>query len=477
MEKRRSTRNLVLLSVAFLSHLSSYISLITVQSSTNKALGTIALSINYAVMPLSSLFLAAPLIGRFGARKTVAFGLTPFCLYTAANYYPKPYTLLPSAILTGLSSGLIWPGAIYYITHLPSFDKGSRERNKKVGMFVGIFYTISNLCVMFGGICMTVVMKLEEIENIPLHMNESTIRNATTLLPVTGQTCGVHYSFKHTDSQSNLSPMITRILFSVFLAFNVIAIILGFRLDEQHLEQTSAKLFSENNPSMDADQVLVKTDHQNRLTNDLCSNVKGAFNLLKTDRLALMMILFSLHYGMIQFLVAGLFNAAWITCFLSIRYVSYTTIAYGFCLSLGCYLFGKATYCISNWKMFSLVCLFEFTLLLILLLWNPRKDASEAWGFFLISMGFAICHSSQAGQLAAVYNRFFTDKKSSSALLFVWDPLGSALSFVLTSLTPSFVTVITTMFVCLFGTGLYLFAELMYHRRRKSSCNIGINGQ
>jgi hypothetical protein len=90
-------KNLFVISMAFLLQFTAFGGIDKLQSSLNAEanIGVNSLSIIYAFLVFSAIFLPHPLISIFGLKWTIVICQIPYVLYTAANLYPKAYLMYP----------------------------------------------------------------------------------------------------------------------------------------------------------------------------------------------------------------------------------------------------------------------------------------------------------------------------------------------------------------------------------------------
>ena len=155
--------------------------------------------------------------------------------------------------------------------------------------------------------------------------------------------------------------------------------------------------------------------------------------------------------------------------------MAYVTCVYGAVMILGCFTFGKLVQLMTHAKIFLITMSFEVLLFVVTLIWHPSQDpSSEIWIFFLIPIGFGICHSSLSSQLGSVYSRFFEkNKKAGTALLGVWNPMGSAIAYGLGGALYPVHLAALVLCTCVVGTALYLVAETIKdksYRKCKNGC-------
>ena len=102
-EKRKITKNVFIVSFGFLFLFTAFQSLQNLQSSLNKVqgLGLASLSVIYAALILSSIFVPPFMIGRLGCKWSLVLSMTGYVLYTVCNYYARWWTLIPASIIIG----------------------------------------------------------------------------------------------------------------------------------------------------------------------------------------------------------------------------------------------------------------------------------------------------------------------------------------------------------------------------------------
>ena len=104
-EKKSIIKNLLIVSSAFLLLFTAFQSLSNLQSSLNKdeGLGLASLSVIYAALIVSCMFVPPLVINKLGCKWTIAASMVCYCTYTIANFYSSWYTLIPASLLLGKS--------------------------------------------------------------------------------------------------------------------------------------------------------------------------------------------------------------------------------------------------------------------------------------------------------------------------------------------------------------------------------------
>ncbi|CAF0761617.1 unnamed protein product [Adineta steineri] len=91
----RTYKNFFVICIAFLFQLTAFDGIGDLQSSLNTEadVGVNSLSIIYACLVLSSIFLPHPLIAILGLKWAIVISQILYLLYVGANYYPKAYVM------------------------------------------------------------------------------------------------------------------------------------------------------------------------------------------------------------------------------------------------------------------------------------------------------------------------------------------------------------------------------------------------
>ena len=139
-EKRKITKNVYVISLGFLFLFTAFQSLQNLQSSLNKdeGLGLVSLSVIYAALILSCIFVPPFVIGRLGCKWTLVLAMTGYVLYTVSNYYARWGTLIPASIIIGKfmvvhhlhDETLIFSLSAFFINQ-PLMKKAERPRGKQ----------------------------------------------------------------------------------------------------------------------------------------------------------------------------------------------------------------------------------------------------------------------------------------------------------------------------------------------------------
>ena len=106
-EKRSIIKNVLIICIAFMLLFTAFNSMSALQSSINKVdgLGTWSNTAIYASLVLSSMFLPSYIIKILTVKWTLPVSMIGYTIYICPQFYPEFYTIIPSGILVGISSG------------------------------------------------------------------------------------------------------------------------------------------------------------------------------------------------------------------------------------------------------------------------------------------------------------------------------------------------------------------------------------
>ncbi|KFM59428.1 Protein unc-93-like protein, partial [Stegodyphus mimosarum] len=166
--KLRIIKNAVLLSVSFAFLFTAYNGISVLQSTMNEeeSIGTTSQAIIYACSCISSLSLPKYFIKKCGIKFTIVICMFMYIAYIAANFYPYWITMIPSAILVGLSGGLLWSSFSTYFnksSHLYSLCFNDTERKFSGETFINTFDNLTQIDTISEGVNCSKYANLDEI--------------------------------------------------------------------------------------------------------------------------------------------------------------------------------------------------------------------------------------------------------------------------------------------------------------------------
>ncbi len=209
LTKRKHRRYLFGLAVAFMLTFTAYGSLQNLQSSLNydNGLGLASLSVIYGCLTVSCL-LAPVVIRALGTKWTIVVGLTSYILYTAANFYPEFYTLIPAAALLGVAAGPLWAAQGTYLTTLAISlsDYINDVPETVINQFNGIFFLFFQSNQIWGNLLSSVIFSV--------NTRNHTIENQTDLWK-----CGINGTGKEGLNYEDPGDRKTNLLLTFYLLF------------------------------------------------------------------------------------------------------------------------------------------------------------------------------------------------------------------------------------------------------------------
>ena len=203
-------KNLFGISVSFMVLYGVFLGVISLQSSLNDAegLGLASLSALNAVYIISGLF-SSSITRLFGTKYTLIICYIVMTVYTISNYYPQWYTLIPGSVFVGIIYAPLWAALYVHVTTIAIQYATAVEENQSylVALFTGVF-------TMFY-----------KIAYIPVNIVSSVILfngregNASIIDTSLGNIC-------NNTEAANLDRLYLYILLSVYVVFDIVAIVL-----------------------------------------------------------------------------------------------------------------------------------------------------------------------------------------------------------------------------------------------------------
>ena len=208
--KSRAYKNLLGVSVSFFIIFSTYLSEAGLQSSVNEdsGLGLASLCVLYGSFLLSGWFTAA-IIRLLGTKYALLAAYIGMTMYTISNFYPSWYSLIPGSMIIGLAFGPLWASQGVHITvvatrYAPDFGEKPQHL---VFFFFGIYTFIYKLSYIPSNIISSVVL-----------LNGRQPNTSFVESPL-DEVC-------NNTEAANLDEFYLYVLLSIYVAFDVLAILL-----------------------------------------------------------------------------------------------------------------------------------------------------------------------------------------------------------------------------------------------------------
>lgn len=173
------------------------------QSSINAkdGLGTISLSVIYAALVVSCIFVPTYVIRRLTVKWTLCLSMLCYAPYIAAQFYPRFYTLVPAGMLVGLGAAPMWASKATYLTQLGQvYAKLTDQAIEAIIVrFFGFFFLAWQTAELWGNLISSLVL------SSGAHGGSHTPENGTSL-EESLERCGAHFCVIESEGSSERPP-------------------------------------------------------------------------------------------------------------------------------------------------------------------------------------------------------------------------------------------------------------------------------
>ncbi|XP_050805087.1 protein unc-93 homolog A isoform X4 [Gopherus flavomarginatus] len=157
----RNLKNVLVISFGFLLLFTAYGGLQSLQSSlhSEEGLGVASLSVIYAALILSSMFLPPILIKKLGCKWTIAGSMCCYIAYSLGNFYASWYTLIPTSIILGLGGAPLWSAKCTYLTTAGNLyaQKAGKIGRDVINQYFGLFFLIFQSSGVWGNLISSLI--------------------------------------------------------------------------------------------------------------------------------------------------------------------------------------------------------------------------------------------------------------------------------------------------------------------------------
>ncbi|XP_059212048.1 protein unc-93 homolog A [Centropristis striata] len=396
----RNFKNVLVVSIGFLSLFTAYGGLQSLQSSLNaeEGMGVASLSVIYASIIISSMFLPPLMIKNLGCKWTIVAGMACYVSYSFGNLYPGWYTLIPTSVVLGLGGSPLWSAKCTYLT-ISGNVQAARDGNKGsdvINQYFGIFFFIFQSSAVWGNLMSSLIFRQDT--NIAIIPEEQL------------KTCGAADCGLVIGSSSNTTrPAETLVvtLVGCYIGVGVLAmLIVAIFLDNIDREQSSQ--FRGNREPF-------------------CHTFLATFRLLKDWRLVTLIPL-TMYSGFEQSFLSGEYTKNYVTCALGIHFVGYVMMCFGAANSLCSFLFGRLARYTGRAALFFFAAVTNFACIIALLYWRPHPDDLPV--FFVFPALWGMADAIWQTQTNALYGVLFPrDKEAAFANYRMWESLGFVIAF------------------------------------------------
>ncbi|KAL3858703.1 hypothetical protein ACJMK2_008964 [Sinanodonta woodiana] len=447
MTKFQIIKNVVAVSFGFLFLFASFQSLSNLQSSLNKeaGLGVIGLSVIYAALVVSCMFLPPVIIAHLGCKWTVAFSMLCYILYMAANFYAIWGTIIPAAIILGLGAAPLWSAKCTYLTQAGVWYAkmtGTTE-DDTINRFFGVFFMIFQTSQIWGNLISSMVFSQRPKDPVQ------------TVSSVDLGKCGANYNPKIVVNNTNLDkPDMDKIytvcgiyIASACVAFMIIAIFLDrIVLDkDDEKEAAGTKKFSPH--------LLIET-----------------FKHCWRSHYQKLIIPLTIYSGIEQAYITGDFTVSYISCALGVWNVGFVMICCGVADAACSFIFGRLVQYVGHIPFFILAFIVHGGCQITMLQWQPDPDA--VYIFYILAALWGLGDAVIQTQINALYGFLFTDNTEAAFANYrLWESIGFIIAFGYSSLLVTKVKLYLCLaFLCV-GMFFYGVLEVAFRRSSKNSAD------
>ncbi|RMC12683.1 hypothetical protein DUI87_10207 [Hirundo rustica rustica] len=342
------------------------------QSSLNseEGLGVASLSVLYAALILSSMFLPPILIKKLGCKWTIAISMCCYIAFSLGNFYASwynlntltlsvvfkqnKYTLIPTSVILGLGGAPLWSAKCTYLTIAGTSyaEKAGKNAKDIINQYFGVFFLVFQSSGIWGNLISSLILSQSSTK---VEISEEDL-----------ECCGAYNCLTdttNTTGSAKPSNSLIYTLLGVYTASGVLAVLLVVIFLDQ----------------IKSDQA--ETEKEKLEAPSFWSTFLATFRHLKDKRQCLLIPL-TMYSGFEQGFLSGDYTKVYVTCALGIQYVGYVMICFAAVNSLCSLLFGKMSQFTGRKLLFALG--------LYGILFEKHKEAAFANYRLWESLGFVI---------------------------------------------------------------------------------------
>ncbi|NXX64496.1 UN93A protein, partial [Spizella passerina] len=371
----------------------------SLQSSLNaeEGLGVASLSVLYAALTLSSMFLPPIIIKKLGCKWTIAVSMCCYVAYSLGNFYASWYTLIPTSMILGLGGAPLWSAKCTYLTIAGTLyaEKAGKSAKDIINQYFGIFFLVFQTSGVWGNLISSLILSQSSNQG---EVSEEDL-----------ECCGAYDCLTDTTNSTGSerpSDSLIYTLLGVYTASGVLAVLLVIIFLDQ-IKSDQAETEKEKTP--------------------FWSTFLATLRHLKDKRQCLLIPL-TMYSGFEQAFLSGDFSKSFVTCALGIQYVGYMMICFAGINSLCSLLFGKISQFTGRKLLFALAAVLNTSCLITVLLWKP--DPKQLAVFFVIPGLWGVSDAVWQTQTNALYGILFEkNKEAAFANYRLWESVGFVIAF------------------------------------------------
>lgn len=442
-ERRRISRNVVVLSLAFMLHFTAFQGAGNLQSSVNAdaGLGTASLATIYASLIVSNIFLPVVVIKWLGCKWAVAASFVAYMPYIAAQFHAEFYTLIPAALFVGFGGGPLWCAKCTYLSVVAEAYQEADPTDGPAAdvltvRFFGIFFMIFQFCQVWGNLISSTVFSLGSGAPSNLTGDLGDVCGANYLPPAAG--AGTAAARPPDDKIYIVAAAYLACMLSACLLVAIgVDSLSRYREGERQGSGTGLSGF-----------------------NLLAITLK----LLK-ERDQLLMLPIIIFLGFEQAFIGADFTASYVTCAWGVENIGWVMICYGACNSLSAL---AASWLVKATGRLPVVCAaaaLHAGLLAALLAWRPHAEDRAV--YFVLSGVWGACDGVWLAQINAFCGILFPSREEAAYSNFrLWESVGYIVSYAYSAYLVTWVKIAILYVVLALGMAGYVTVELLFRRRK-----------
>lgn len=157
----RNGKNTLVVSLGFLFLFTAYGGLQSLQSSLNAedGMGVISLSVIYAAIILSSMFLPPIMIKNLGCKWTIVLSMACYVAYSFGNLSPGWASLISTSAILGFGGSPLWSAKCTYLTISGSLQaqKDNEKSQDIINQYFGVFFFIFQSSAVWGNLMSSLI--------------------------------------------------------------------------------------------------------------------------------------------------------------------------------------------------------------------------------------------------------------------------------------------------------------------------------
>lgn len=401
MSESSVVKNLFVMCVCLMVLCTGLQGLSNLQSTMNgeHGLGVDSQAVIYAFSMLSSILLPTLMVTRLGCKTTIVFMMITTIPYIIANFYPTWRTLMPTAILSGLSAGPLCTAIAIYTNELAYSYRiyVTDSIESVVSRFYGVYSFFTENTQIWGNLLSYLIL-MPTMERIQVHSNST-------------QKCGVwfvNYDKFTNASNPNLEPPKDKDRFTLVWVYTGCALLATFMLF----------LFLD---SLDSDRER-SGGNEDSPRETCCSSLLAAVKHLSKPNQILLLPL-TVYCGLENAFYTADFTKAYIACSWGIHHVGFVTICFGVTGALMAVLVGELVKHLTQTFVFIAAGCISMATYVCLYLWDPNP--SNPVIFFIVAGVWGLTDAVWWSQIPALYGMVFNDSKEGAfSNFYFWSYLG-----------------------------------------------------